>query len=140
MTKLSTMTMTLFKSKEDYRRAVAAAYEEFFDLARFVLAHSADTPQADDMEKHATIAIAFQSPDCDPAWRRLATYTLTALDPRADLTAEQERIRDIAQSIYDIEKVVSRRLGIHLYPKDSEDAYQRALETLAPFTHQGEPQ
>jgi hypothetical protein len=63
----------------------------------------------------------------------LATYTLNNLDPRDDLTEEEERIRGIAKSIYRVEQAVARRHRINLYPKDSEDAYQRAVEALAPY-------
>jgi hypothetical protein len=126
-------------SEQRYHEVINAVAREFFDLAFAAVELAADTPLAKDIEKHALIAITFNSPDCDPAWRRLATYTLNSLDPRDDLTEEEEHIRGIAQSIYRTEQAVARKHRINLYPNDCEDAYQRALEYLAPYLKTKEP-
>jgi hypothetical protein len=120
-------------SEQEYQRVVEHVASEFLDLARWVSEDSADSPLCEDLNKYTAIALAWLVGDCDAAWRRLATYTLTRLDPRDDLTPEQKRIRAIAESIYRTEKVVARRLGIDLYPKDSERAYERAVEELKTF-------
>jgi hypothetical protein len=122
----------IFGSKAAYLRAVERVFRGFLDVATFAVEHSADTPQADDINKYALIAATFNSPDCDAAFRRLATYTLTALGSRDDLTEEQERIRAIAARIYATEKAVARQLKINLYPHDSEAALERALDELKP--------
>lgn len=123
--------IALLGSEAAYLRAVGEVHAEFMDLAKWAVTDAAGTPQEDDIGKHAVIALTFND-DCDAHWRRLATYTLSALDPRADLTPEERRIRTIAESIYRAEQIVARRLGRDLYPKDSEDAYARALAELQP--------
>lgn len=131
--------IAVFGSEQAYLDAAMRACNRFLDLARWVVEHSADSPQGDDLAKIALIAATFNSPDCDPAWRRLAVYALNNLDPRSpDLTPEEERIRAIAADVFRIEKLVAREHNINLYPSDSEDAYQRALEELAPYLNKKE--
>lgn len=125
--------VALFGSEQAYLDAVMALVNEWQDVATFAVNHAADGPLAEEMNKHALIAATFNSPDCDPAWRRLATYTLSALDPRDELTEEQERIRATAQDIERIEHQVAAERGIDLYPRDRERALRRALRYLRPF-------
>lgn len=123
--------IALFGSEAAYMDAVDHVHAEFMDLAKWAVTDAAGTPQEDDIAKHAVIALTFDD-DCDAHWRRLATYTLTVLDPRTDLTPDEQRIRAIAESIYRAEQIVARRLGRNLWPNDSEDALARALAELQP--------
>jgi hypothetical protein len=125
-----------FGAGEAYLDAARHSHDDCRDLLIWAVEDCADSPLYEDMVKRALIAITWNSPDCDPHWRRLATYTLTRLDPRNDLTSDERRIRAIAESVYVAEQRAARRLGIDLYPTDSEDAYERALVELTPFLRQ----
>jgi hypothetical protein len=108
---------------------------DYFGFAKWVYERSADSPQHEDLFKHALIAIAFNE-DSYAHWRRLATWALSELSPPNNLTPEEQRMRDIAQRIYDSEMRVAARFKINLYPPHSEDALQRALDQLTPFVKQ----
>jgi hypothetical protein len=116
-------------SEQAYLDAVNHVHREFLDLCYWAGADAVGTPQEEDIANHAVIALAWTE-DSDAHWRRLATYTLTALDSRGDLTPDEQRIRAIAESVYRAEQIVARRLGRDLYPKDSEDSLRRARAEL----------
>ena len=126
-------------TRDEYALGIDMFIADHIHLARYVVL------RCPLVAGRAVVALAFND-DADSEWRQLASYALHELkvtEAERELTPMEGQVRSIAERIYDTSLTVGRRLGLDLFPADSDraaarrkldEAFDRAVFELTPMT------
>jgi hypothetical protein len=110
-------------SPEEYALGLSMMVADHVHLARWMML------RCPPVAKRAIVALAFGGDQSDVQWRALASYALhevKLIEGERPLRPMEHQIRTIAERIYDASLAVGERLGIDMFPEDTDRPAARA--------------